>query len=474
MTHKHWIPSLLAGLALTMLAACGGGATFGGGISGSGKPGLKVGDNGADGAVLVGGTSFDSAMAVITIGGAAATLADVKAGHVALVEGLIDGALGVADRVTIEQLVQGELTAKLDANRLRVQGQIIQIDEKTVFESGISPASPDGLVTGDLLKIYGFVKGRGQALATRVERAASLGEFRIIGVAENVREGDKTFDIGTQPIDHGMADVSELPGGDPANGQLVSVRGSTTLSMNGEVVAHRVSPLGLDDRPDNDESEIEGFVTAILSATEFRLGAVTVRTSGITRFEGGTPADVVVGARVEVDGMLGNGVLAARKVEFESSVELESNVDRVVGETITLVGLPGITIDVNSLTEFDEDASSLADILPGDHVRIRGRKTGTSSVVASRVKETGADTDVILQGPVDASPTPQNPFLSILGVLINTSGIAESEFKSPENEALGRANFFQRVAPGVIVKLAGTLVGSAPSWESAELEDVDD
>jgi len=212
----------------------------------------------------------------------------------------------------------------------------------------------------------------------------------------------------------------------------------------------------------------------VVSATEFRIGSILVRTDLATRFRGGLPQDVVVGTRVEVEGGLSAGAVDAREVEFDDAVELESDVATVVGSTIILVGLPGISVVVDSLTEWDGDAASLTDILPGDHVEIRARATGSSSVAAARVKETSADTDVTLQGPVDPSPTPQDPFLWILGVSIDTSGIADNEFESLEDQVIGRAAFFQALAPGTIVKVEGRLVGGTPDWDKAELEGGDD
>ncbi len=461
--------------AFALLSACGGGggATFGGGISGTGKPGFRFGDVDTTTGVTVGGTTFETAAAVVTIDGASSASLDVRDGHVALVEGLIDGASGVADAITIESAVCGLLTAKLDANRLAVQGQTIQLDEDTLYDDDIVPASMAGLVVGDVLKIYGFVKGPGLILATRVERASGS-ELRLVGVAENVDAALDTFTLGTQTIDYATADVSDLPGGDPVNGQLVEVRGSAVLGPSGEIVATRVEGEDFGEQPDNDETEVEGYVTAVIAPGEFRIGAVTVRTNGATVFRGGLATDIVVGVRVEVEGAFASGILTAREVKFGESIELESDVATVVGETITLVGLPGITVGVSSLTEIVGDAETLSEILPGDHVRIRGRKTGSSSVAASRVEETDADTDIQIQGPVDSSPTPQDPSLSILGVLINTSGIAEGGFESPENEVIGRAGFFAAAVPGTLVKIEGELSGGVPVWEEAELEGDDD
>jgi hypothetical protein len=103
-------------------------------------------------------------------------------------------------------------------------------------------------------------------------------------------------------------------------------------------------------------------------------------------------------------------------------------------------------------------------------VEIRGRATGASSVDAAQVKETGADTDIEIQGPVDATPPPSDPTLSILGLVIDTSAIDDGQFEGPDETVVGRTAFFAALAPGVLVRISGRLSGGVPTWEEAQIE----
>jgi len=461
---------LLLVLAPLALVACGGGASFGGGIGGTGKTVLRKGTVTATNDVTVGGQSFDTSAATVTIGGLTATPADIRVGMVALLRGTDTNGALKADSVTIEEVVKGILEAIVDANTIRVQGQTVQIDDTTVWGPGISPGSVGGLVLGDPLEIYGFGRGPGIVSAARVERESALFEFRLQGIAASVDTAQRTFLIGAQPIDYAGADVSDLVGGHPANGQSVEARGLSALNGSGEFVATEVKKGDLEDESDNDDTEVEGFVTAVNSPTQFVVSGVTVNTSGATQYDGGVATDVVVGAKVEAEGTLTAGTVTAVVVKFEDGVKLESDVATRVGNTITLVGFAGLTITVNSLTEYDGNAGAIGDVMAGDHVRIRGRANGPTSVTATSVKETGADTKVELQGPVASVPAPSDPGFVILGVAVDTTGFSFGAFKGADETGIGHTAFFAAALPGTIVKASGDLMLGVAVFDEVELE----
>lgn len=462
-------------LGLAVSACGGGGASFGGGIIGSGKLAVRVGALEQDGAVVIDGLAFESSMAAVTVSGMATPVADLRKGMVAIVTGTIDDTTGAAtaERVEVETLVKGLVQAKLDAVTMTVLGQTVEVTPDTVFGPGINPASLDGLLVGDPVEIYGFLKSAGAISAARIELESGLSELRLTGTITNWNAGAQTFDIGLQTVSYAGADTSDLPGGTPANGLVVEVRGEPMLNAMSQVVANEVRHAYDDGPNDVDDVEVEGFVTAVSSPSTFSMGTQSVQTNGATVFEGGRATDIVVGIELEVDGSIVNGVLIAARVEFGESVKLESDVDTVVGTTITLVGLPGISVVVTAGTEFEGDANALIDVVPGDHVKIRGRMAGATTVTATRVDETSADPDVELQGPVDAAPAPSDPTLAILGVLVNTSGLSAGDFENALEQTITRAAFFAAATPGTLVRLSGTLGGAVVTWDEASLESGD-
>ncbi len=476
--HFHNVLFRVAVLAtsLLMVSGCGGGgggATFGGGISGTGKPTFRTGVIEQDGSVVIDGVAFDASSAAITISGMPVSQGDVRAGMVAAVDGLFDSATGTgtATNVTIEEVLKGPITAKVDGSTFVVLGQMVAITASTVFDGGITPASLDGLAINDFVELYGFYKSPGEVTATRIEREDTPSELRVVGQIESHDAIAMTFFVGAQLVDYATADTSDLPGGAPSNGLIVEVRGDLPLGGSGELTATRIK-LNDDGTPSNvDDASVEGFVTSIASPTEFDVDSQPVEVTGATVFEGGTADDILLGTKVEAEGPIVGGILMANRIEFADPIKLESDIATVAGSTITLVGLPGISIDTNAATSYDGDASSFADLSIGDHVQVRGRISGATSVLATSIDEDDPNTDVELQGPIDSSPPPSNPTLSILGVSINTSGLGDADFEDVDETVLGRAAFFAAATPTTLVKVSGTLSGTIVTWEDASLEE---
>ena len=266
------------------------------------------------------------------------------------------------------------------------------------------------------------------------------------------------------------------------------------LFAGNTLTASKVEPEGLPqgiDLNDVDEAEIEGFITAITSPLcdgngksipgEFVLsGLATVMTTATTAYEGGLCEEAVEGAKIEVEGMAGTPLIA-EKIEFKDPVKLEGDVASKVGNVLTLDGLPGISVTVNAQTIYKGAATSLADIddAAPDHVRIRGRATGATTVVATEVDDRGvggSPADVILQGPVASAVDPN---VVILGISVDTSGFGFNEFKGLDDAAIGRGAFFNAVNAAlsavpqvpIEVKAQGVSNGVAVIWDEIELED---
>lgn len=75
-------------------------------------------------------------------------------------------------------------------------------------------------------------------------------------------------------------------------------------------------------RVEVEDADLKGIVTQVRAPNRFVLGTVQVMTGPETIFEGGTVADIAVGAHVEVYGLVVNGTVKATKVEFERATTL--------------------------------------------------------------------------------------------------------------------------------------------------------
>ena len=458
--------ALLATAAALFIASCGGG-TGGTGITGS-SPTTSFGTITDFGSVFVNGVEFSTNGATITLDGNPATESSLRIGMVVTVSGSRSGSSGSATRIEGDDAVKGFVEAKADANHWTVMGQKVLVDDQTRFENNIQPG------VGEFAEVHGLVVADGTISGGFIEKKSSpFPPFEVKGFVKNHNDASKTFDIGALTVNYSGATINDMP--DPAtsswNGLLVDAKGSTCTGpapVCGTLTASKVEPNG-PQMQDAADFEVEGFVTKINSPTDFVVGNQRVLTMASTLFEGGVAADIAVGVKLEVEGVLAGGVLSASKVEFRDGIKLEGDVANLTASSFELNGLPGITVMPNGLTEFSGGINGLNDLVNGDHVRVRGRISSGTTIIGSEIEKRSADTRVELQGPIQsitgASP---NQMVTILGEGVNTAGVV---FQDVDESVITRDAFFAKAVVGTLVKARGALGGGGGiNWSEMELE----
>jgi hypothetical protein len=300
---------LLAALALGVaLHSC---SSSGGGISGTG---LVAGAISEFGSIIVADIEFDTTNAVVTIEGDPATVDDLKLGMFVYVRGRFDrGSMtGIAERVASDHLVLGPVES-VGATSFTVLSQTVEADAQTVFD-GTSLAT---LAVGDVVEVFGVADAQRGIRATRVQLPSSTAEFEVTGTVANLDVQAETFEIGALTVDFSNAILEDVPQSGLADGMLVEAE-TDTAPVGGLMAATGVE-LHTSPFEEGDAAEIEGLVTAVESADEFVVNATQrVRISDDTRFENGGRADVVLNARVDVEGSIAeDGTLLADEIEFE-------------------------------------------------------------------------------------------------------------------------------------------------------------
>jgi hypothetical protein len=454
---------------LFALASCGGGTS---GTSGAGGTGVTVvfGTITAlgSGSASVNGVEFSTNRATITLDGNPVTQNELRRGMVVTVSGSRSGNSGSATQIDVDDAVKGFVEAKTDANHWTVMGQTVLIDDQTKFENSVQPG------VGDFAEVHGLVVADGTISGGFIEKKdPPFPAFEVKGFVKNQNDTAKTFQIGTLTVNYNGALINDMPNpaGNAWNGLLVEAKGSMcsgTRPVCGTLTADKVELNGPDVQ-EAAEFEIEGFVTKINSPTDFVVGNQRVVTTTSTIFEGGVAGDIAVGVKLEVEGVLSGGVLTASKVEFGDGIKLEADVAVLSANSFTLSGLPSVTVTVNGLTQFS-NVANFAGLTNGDHVRIRGRASGSNTVIATEVERRSPDTRVELQGPIQSiTGTDPNQVVRILGVDVDTTAIS---FRDINDSAIARATFFAKAVVGKLVKARGTLGGGGGiSWSEMELED---
>jgi hypothetical protein len=300
--------------AASWLAACGGG--------GDGADGETAAENFTTGpitgfgSVIVGGIRFDDKLALIVDeDGNRATSDDLRLGCVIDIDAArIDRAemRAVALRIALGGALVGPVNSiDAAATTFKLLGQTVLVTTSTVFADSITGGLA-GVTVGQVYEVHGLFDPANQRfVATRVEPAAGATEYRLRGLVAELNTTAKTFKIGSELINYAGVPNADVPS-TLANGQLVRVRLQTT-QVNGAWVATRLrhSVRTLEPRP---EARIEGVITAFTSTESFEVNGIKVDATNAAFPDGKT--GVVLGARVEVEGAIVNGVLVATEVSL--------------------------------------------------------------------------------------------------------------------------------------------------------------
>jgi hypothetical protein len=226
-------------------------------------------------------------------------------------------------------------------------------------------------------------------LATRVELDAAATHYKIRGTITAFDATAKTLAIGATVVD-----FSTTPGvpTDLAVGKLVAIRLATT-PVNGVWTATVIAD-GQRLVRDHDEAHLRGVISAFTSVTQFSVDGNPVDASAASFPDG--QAGIVLGATVEVEGQLVNGVVVAQVVGVEdehrhdgSRVELHGTISALDSTAQTFV-VRGVTVSYAGAVDFhDGSAASLAN---GLFVEVRGGFSADGTVVdATRIELKPAD-----------------------------------------------------------------------------------
>jgi hypothetical protein len=340
MTFQRHLFGLL--VAVVVSAGAAGPLLAGGGIGGTG---IVFGPITAFGSIFVNGIEFSTDGAEILIEGRPSRESDLRLGMLVTVSGSVnaDGVSGQAVAVRYCDEVEGPLTENHvgadGIGRLRVLEQIVDVGPATVFDAGTTGvADIRAIPVNALVEVSGYSQGTGLIYATRIEvkeRIWQGGKIEVKGIIQDL--GIDTFRIGELTVS--WAEAVLLPNVPMANGLYVEVHGSRGFDAQGRLIAEHVEREGhgiVGVSGEGDRVEVHGIVTSALANGIFHINGQPVEIKPDTRFDDGTAADLVVGAEVEAEGTMVNGVLVADEVEIEgrSRGRADSDADPQGPETL--------------------------------------------------------------------------------------------------------------------------------------------
>ena len=386
--HATRRSALLLAAAFLMLAGCGGVDSGGTGVGQSGQPTYAAGPITGFGSIIVNGVRYDESMAeVYDDEGRLRSRDDLKLGMLTEVfaSAVVSDAAGsraIASAVLYGSQIIGRIdSVDLPGSRFVVLGQTVRVTASTVFDAAAGGLL--ALAAGDEVEVFAQLDVSTQTyVATRVERRSNLALYKLRGVVGGLAMADKTVTVGGQLISYAGLTLTD-PAATLAVGTAVRVTLRTARVGNAWVATSLMAGIGR--VADRDTAEVDGRIGAFTSTTQFVVNGIAVDASAAT-FPNGTTG-IMLGARVEVEGSIRNGVLLAQKVklkgdEEEGGFELHGTISAPDAGNMTFV-VRDVTVTYSGTTRFD--SSTAADIVAGRRVEVRGvlSSTGTRLVATS-------------------------------------------------------------------------------------------
>jgi hypothetical protein len=220
---------------------------------------------------------------------------------------------GIARQVDSAADLRGPL-ASVDPK----QGSFVVLDTTVTTDEATVWADAPGLtalVPGRTLQVWGLPGASGVLRATRVEQRDASTPI-LTGTVQGLDASSHTFTLGKLVVDYGSASLSGSLDGRPlANGTLVRVRADSAGPA--AIVATQVQwwyPIPL---VNGATVQIAGIVTDFAGSDSFRVLGVPVDASS-AKVTGGPTGSIGNGVRLEVGGVVSNGVLHATQLKIRN------------------------------------------------------------------------------------------------------------------------------------------------------------
>jgi Domain of unknown function (DUF5666) len=396
-TRRGFVGSLLLTVSMAvggaaLMTACGGGGSDGAApptppTGGSGRA-FTQGAISGFGSVIVGGVRFDdSSTSVLDDDGVRHGSDDLKLGmSVAIDSSVPVNGSATATMIRFGSEIVGPVTA-VDAagSSFTLIGQTVDVTPATVFDDSLR-GGMQAIFAGLVLEVYAnYDAATGRYVATRIEDKNNANEYRVRGIVQGLDSTAGTFRIGDALISY--ASARRVPNGHWVRAKL------RTAPVAGAWVANEVDGglRGADDDNDDigdfDEAEVHGTIDSFTSLARFSVNGLPVDASSASFPEG--QAGIALGAFVEVEGAVRNGVLIAGNVTLEDEhggrgdddderFELHGAISALDAADRSFM-LRGVKVSYAGTVTFDD--GSEADLRDGAQVEVKGRLSADGSTL---------------------------------------------------------------------------------------------
>ncbi|MCL6495253.1 MAG: DUF5666 domain-containing protein [Ignavibacterium sp.] len=354
----------------------------------------------------------------------------------------------LATRVKLEDVLNNsneiELTGYVSAkgtNSFDINGTTFLVDANTVFRGRRgNPFSFDMIQVGMLLEVKALLQSNGDFLATRVKAEDDNNqhgnEVEVTGLIESkstnsIIIGQWEFFVNSQTVildrNNLLISFSQLNVGDRVEVKAFKQPDNTFLAVR----------IKLEDNPQS-QTEIKAKIENI-NGNDITVGGILFNTDSNTVFldHNRMPTTIsffTVGMLVEVKGIKRqDGSHYASKVKMEdfinNEVEVKGTITELNSSSLTVAG---ITFDVDSSTKvFDHQNNpiSYSSLQAGQLVEVKGVRTSSTSVKATRIKLENNE-DIEIFGRITAINS-DNIELNGLTVFVNANTLFLNHANQP-------------------------------------------
>lgn len=388
---------------------------------------------------------------------------ELAVGMMVQLEGSInaDGKTGTAKSVKYSAQLEGPVTfIDLANNTLTVLGQIVAVDDLTVYER----VSLNTIKVGDVLEVSGYFKAPGQFYASRVEletKQQSL--LKMYGVVSELNTADQTFHLGNLVVSYNSARFEDFTQAQLANGLAVKVKASSYNATTNKLVASEID-LEKSSTATTDKVWLEGVISNYQPDKSLMLNGQTFLLSMDTRFEYGQRSQLANGLSIKLQAIPVTNGWKAEKISFnqQAVLKLSGNVSALDLNNNTF-SIGSTTFVVTAQTLFKDDSNrairyfDLKSLVVNDYVEVAAFKNVDGVNVALKVERENsgsADGSIELKGVPSAIDA--NGF-----TLFGKNILTDANTRYESNDAwLSKSQFFNLLNSTSVVKVQAVASGN--------------
>jgi len=412
MPNKMMKNSIVVLCAAMILGCSAGGGETGTGFDGPVDDRVTVGVITGFGSVYVNGVKYETTDADISIGGTSSVETSLGIGMLVNLTGSLsnDGISGKASSISYEENVEGIVIENnmATSGRLDVMGQIIAIDNDTIFESNqTGVAAIDAILPGQVVNVSGYSSGDGVIYATRVsleKLTYTAGEeIKVKGVASSVTSDQ--FTIGKLTFSYSSNSLKDFEDVVFSDGQFVSIKSIGDLDANNNYIATKISykKSGVNGLvvPTGQEIELEGYINESINLVTniFSVNGHKIKIDNEnTKLSLGSKDQLIKGVKVKLEGVVGaQGEIVANEIEHkqESNRQFEGEITSI-NKADNAITVSNQIILINSSTRLKDERDDreedeihyfkFDDLVVGDFVELSAYKSNDVQFTATRLK----------------------------------------------------------------------------------------